>query len=104
MREEYRMEEKAERTAGEGGSEDSHPLRDWLLIITIAVLFVCWGFFAFWTVGDKGPPDWDFGVIPDVPGESPYSTVGTVPEPVPENPEPQHVSERPAQAEGEVAR
>ena len=29
---------------------------------------------AGWLAGDKGPPPWDFGVVEDVPGQSPYST------------------------------
>ena len=49
-------------------------LRSWIIVIAIAVVFVVWGLFIFFTLGDKGPPPWDFGVIRDVPGESPYST------------------------------
>ena len=49
-------------------------LRGWIIVIAMAVMFVAWGLFIFFTVGDKGPPSWDFGVIRDVPGESPYST------------------------------
>jgi hypothetical protein len=48
--------------------------RGWLIVIAMAVLFLLWGFFVFFSVGDKGPPFWDFGVIKDVPGESRYST------------------------------
>jgi nicotinamide riboside transporter PnuC len=46
----------------------------WIVVIAMAVVFVLWGFFIFFAVGDKGPPSWDFGVINDIPGESPYST------------------------------
>jgi hypothetical protein len=46
----------------------------WIVVIAMAVVFVLWGFFIFFAVGDKGPPSWDFGVIKDIPGESPYST------------------------------
>ena len=48
--------------------------RGWLIVIAMAVLFLLWGFFVFFSVGDKGPPSWDFGVIKDIPGESHYST------------------------------
>jgi nicotinamide riboside transporter PnuC len=46
----------------------------WIVVVTMAVVFILWGFFIFFAVGDKGPPSWDFGVIKDIPGESPYST------------------------------
>ena len=42
--------------------------------LVIAVLFLLWGLFIFFMVGDKGPPSWDFGVMEDIPGQSPYST------------------------------
>ena len=70
-------------------------LRSWMIILAIALLFFCYGLFMFLAVGDKGPPGWDFGVIEDVPGESVYSTHP------PGAPEalPQHVSQKPPQAE-----
>jgi flagellar basal body-associated protein FliL len=46
----------------------------WIFVIAMAVVFILWGLFIFFTVGDKGPPSWDFGVIKDIPGESSYST------------------------------
>jgi flagellar basal body-associated protein FliL len=49
-------------------------LRDWIIVVAMAVLFLVWGFLIFFMVGDKGSPSWDFGVIKDIPGESPYST------------------------------
>ncbi len=42
--------------------------------MVIAVLFLIWGLFILFMVGDKGPPAWDFGVVEDIPGQSPYST------------------------------
>lgn len=48
--------------------------RGWFIVVAMAVLFILWGLFVFFTVGDKGPPSWNFGVIKDIPGESPYST------------------------------
>jgi len=45
-----------------------------LMSIVIAVLFLIWGLFVLIMVGDKGPPSWDFGVVEDIPGQSPYST------------------------------
>lgn len=49
-------------------------LRSLGLVMGIAVLFFCWGLTIYATVGDKGAPPWDFGTVPDIPGESPYST------------------------------
>jgi len=69
-------------------------MRSFLIIVGIAVLFVCWGLFVFFTVGDKGSPPWDFGVVKDIPGESPYSTQRFVPGKSPA-PSPQHVAEKP---------
>ena len=46
----------------------------WIVVVAMAVVFILWGLFIFFTVGDKGPPSWDFGVIKDIPGESSYST------------------------------
>ena len=70
-------------------------MRSWLIIIGIAALFVCWGLFVFFTIGDKGSPPWDFGVVKDIPGESPYSTHRYTPGASPA-PSPQHVAEKPA--------
>ena len=49
-------------------------IRSWLIVIGIAALFFIWGLFIYSSVGDKEPPDWDFGAVQDIPGESPYST------------------------------
>jgi hypothetical protein len=60
--------------------------RSWLIVVAIAVLFLAWGLFVFFSVGEKGPPDWDFGVVEDIPGQSPYATEYT-------EPAPQHVAD-----------
>ncbi len=54
-------------------------LRSWIIVVVIAVLFLCWGVFIFIAVGDKGPPSWHFGVVEDIPGQSPYSSQSTEP-------------------------
>jgi len=74
--------------------EKDKSLRGFLIILTMAILFLCYGLFMFFTVGDKGPPRWDFGVVEDIPGESVYST-HSLGAPAPE---PQHVSQKPLQA------
>jgi len=63
-------------------------LKGWLFVVGLGLLFVCWGLFLFFTIGDKGPPSWDFGLVRDVPGESPYSTRGPL---TLEEARPQHV-------------
>jgi hypothetical protein len=72
-------------------------LGGWAFVIGLAVLFLLYGLFVFLSVGDKGPPDWDFGAIEDIPGKSVYSTS---PEPSGNvgEPELQHVSGRPSRA------
>jgi hypothetical protein len=70
----------------------------WLIVCAIAVLFTLYGFLAYFVIGDKGPPDWDYGSLPDVPAQSEYSTYpyrghAAV------QPEPQHVDRKPKEAE-----
>jgi hypothetical protein len=74
-------------------------LKSWAIILALALLFVAWGLFIFFTVGDKGPPSWNFGVVRDIPGESPYSTQQTM-EGRGVAPEPQHILGKPSQVEG----
>jgi hypothetical protein len=82
-------------------SDNKTEFRSWVIIFVLAVLFVAWGLFIFFTVGDKGPPAWDFGVVEDIPGQSSYSTHpprqgrGT-------EPEPQHISQKPSKISTEV--
>lgn len=54
--------------------ESRSSLRSWLILLGTAVAFLAWGSVLYFGVGDKGPPQWDYSVIPDIPGQSPYST------------------------------
>jgi hypothetical protein len=74
---------------------DEKTFRSLMIVVAIALSFFVWGLFIFFSVGDKGSPSWDFGIVPDVPGESAYSTH---PLRSPE-PEPQHVSQKPLRTE-----
>ena len=65
-------EEKMEQTTAE--QEKKATLRSWMIVIAMTFLFLLWGLFIFFAVGDKGSPPWNFGVVEDVPGQSPYST------------------------------
>jgi hypothetical protein len=69
------------------GSLENKGLRSFMIVVGIAVFFFLWGMLVFLAVGDKGPPPWDFGAVPDVPGESPYSSR----QPRKEELSPQHV-------------
>ncbi len=77
--------------------EESSAVLTWGILSGIAVGFLLWGLFIFFLIGDKGPPVWDFSAIPDIPGESTYSTYnltrphGFGPGPLTAPPEPQHV-------------
>jgi hypothetical protein len=61
-----------------GSSDGEESFRETLrslgIVVGIAVFFFIWGLTIFITVGEKGPPSWDFGTVQDIPGESPYST------------------------------
>ena len=48
----------------------------WVLLIAFSALIMCWGMFVEMMAGDVEPTrTWDFGALPDVPSQSPYSTV-----------------------------
>jgi hypothetical protein len=76
-------------------------LHGWVVVCGIAFIFVVYGFFAFFVIGDKQPADWDFGNVQDIPGQSPYSTYpyrfGTEP------PELQHVDQKPPSVITDIA-
>lgn len=86
------------------GSAENHESREmarsWAIVLGIALSFLAWGLLIFFTVGDKGPPGWDFSVVEDIPGQSAYSTREVKPfvpgesyEPQPGEPVPgQHVA------------
>ncbi len=72
--------------------------KGWIIVCTLAFLFLIYGVFMYFVVGDKGSPPWDFGTVEDVPGQSVYSTHPAVGGAA-SAPEPQHVSQRPPLAE-----
>jgi hypothetical protein len=76
-------------------------IHGWMIVCGIAIAYVLYGLFAFFVIGHQEPPDWDFGAMEDIPGESMYSTYpyrGQA-----EQPRPQHVSEKPPFAETDIA-
>jgi len=56
-------------------TKEAFSIRDWAIIVFVAALIVCWGLLNFALVKDP-PRTWHFGVLPDAPGESVYSTEG----------------------------
>jgi hypothetical protein len=57
--------------------------RGWLLLIVFSLLVMGWGMFIHMMVPES-PRTWDFGVIPDTPGISAYSTIAPLShEPIP---------------------
>ena len=77
--------------------EEFSRVKTWSIIGAIAAGFLAWGLLIYFVIGDKGPPSWDFSVIPDIPGQSAYFTYsptrphGLAPGPEPAPVEPQHV-------------
>ncbi len=50
------------------------PLWSWLAIILLALLIMSWGMVTHMAIPDV-PRQWDFDVLPDTPGISPYATL-----------------------------
>jgi hypothetical protein len=53
----------------------------WVVIFFLLAVILAKGFFAFFVVGDRGQPTWDFRPVKDVPGESPYAVYEPLPYP-----------------------
>lgn len=46
----------------------------WVILIAFSALILGWGMFLEMMIEER-PPQWDFGVLPDAPSQSAYSTV-----------------------------
>ncbi len=53
----------------------------WVVIFLLVVIILAQGFFAFFVVGDRGQPGWDYRPVRDVPGDSPYAVYEPLPNP-----------------------
>jgi len=93
-----KKEEQKEQGTATGDEREFKQLivRGWLIICGMSVAFALYGVFAFFAIGDKGPPGWDFGGVQDIPGGSEYSTHPF--RDTAAKPEPQHVNQRPSEA------
>ncbi|MGA9235180.1 MAG: hypothetical protein WBV91_10165 [Desulfobacterales bacterium] len=58
-----------------------HTLRIWIVVALLLVLIVSKGLFSYFVVGDLGMPDWNYGAVADIPGESPYAIYAPLPHP-----------------------
>jgi len=50
------------------------PIWGWIIVIVLSILTLVWGMITHMAVPDV-QRHWDFGVVPDAPGESAFSTV-----------------------------
>ena len=50
-------------------------------LFLLVVIILAQGFFAFFVVGDRGQPGWDYRPVRDVPGDSPYAVYEPLPNP-----------------------
>jgi hypothetical protein len=48
-------------------------LMTWIMIASLVLVILLQGALSFLVVKDRGQPDWDFNVVKDIPGESPYA-------------------------------
>ena len=58
----------------EKGSETLEKIKTWLIVFLMVLGILGYGIVVYVAIGDRGPPDWNYGAISDVPGESPFST------------------------------
>ena len=49
-------------------------IKTWLIVLLMVLGILGYGIIVYVTIGDKGPPGWNYGAVSDVPGESPFST------------------------------
>ena len=45
----------------------------WLIIFLLLLIIAFKGGLAYFMIGDRGQPDWDYRPVKDVPGGSPYA-------------------------------
>jgi hypothetical protein len=56
-------------------------LSAWIIIPLLVLIVLGQGAFAYYVVGDRGQPDWDYRPVADLPGESPYAIFQPLPYP-----------------------
>jgi len=53
----------------------------WVFVFILALCFAILSLLAYKVIGDAGHPSWSYGVVRDVPGESPYAVYRKAPSP-----------------------
>jgi len=56
-------------------------LLTWVVIFLLLLIVSFKAGLAYFLIGDRGQPDWDFRPVKDVPGESPYAIYEVFPFP-----------------------
>jgi hypothetical protein len=54
-------------------SREITPLRAWIFVVVLSALLVGWGLFNFKMIPER-QREFDYGVLPDTPAQSEYST------------------------------
>lgn len=62
-------------------THESSAFVTWVIIVGLLFLILLKGAFAFFLIGDRGQPGWDYRPVPDAPGESPYAVYEPLPYP-----------------------
>jgi hypothetical protein len=62
-------------------SSDESVFATWIFIFILTSVFALTSYLAYTVIGDAGQPTWRYGVVRDVPGESPYANYPTMPYP-----------------------
>ena len=53
--------------------------KTWIVVILLLGWILFKGGLAYFMIGDRGMPDWDYRPVRDVPGESPYAMYEPLP-------------------------
>ena len=53
----------------------------WVVVVLLLAVILVKGLFAFFVVGDRGQPTWDYRPVKDVPAQSPYAIYEPLPYP-----------------------
>lgn len=62
-------------------SHEGSLFRSWVNIFLMVLFILAMGGYAFAVIGDRGMPDWNYGVVADVPAESPHASYELLPHP-----------------------
>ena len=57
----------------EHNEHEPSSVKTWIIIALLLVIIIFKGGLAYFLIGDRGQPDWDYRPIQDVPGESPHA-------------------------------